>query len=56
MAICIFLASHFKGQQNSIKKISEVFQIKEVDLELCCEMALDENKTTLVYTRWHSFY
>ena len=48
MALCIFIASHFKGQQKSIKKISEVFQIKEVDLELSCEMALGEIKETLL--------
>jgi len=48
MANCIFIASHFKGQQKSIKKVSEAFQIKEVELELSCETALDEIKTTLV--------
>jgi len=47
MALCIFIASHFKGQQKSIKKISEVFKIKEVDLELSCETALGEIKETL---------
>ena len=55
IAICIFLACRFKGQRKSLKKISEVFQIKENFLELCCEMALDEIKTTLVYTRGRSF-
>jgi len=48
IAICIFLASRFKGQQQSLKKISEVFKIKENVLELFCEMALDEIKETLV--------
>jgi hypothetical protein len=50
IAISIFIASRFKGQQKSIKQISEAFQIKESDLELCCEMALDEIKETLVST------
>ena len=50
IAICIFLACRFKGQQKSLKKISEAFQIKENFLELSCEMALDEIKTTLVST------
>lgn len=48
MAVCIFIASRFKGQQKSVKKISKVFQIKEVDLELCCDMALDEIKEILL--------
>ena len=48
MAVCIFIASRFKGQQKSIQKISEAFQIKEVDLELCCKMALDEIKEILL--------
>jgi len=50
IATCIFLASHFKGQQKSLKKISEVFKIREVVLELFCEIALDEVKDTLVST------
>jgi transcription initiation factor TFIIIB Brf1 subunit/transcription initiation factor TFIIB len=50
IAISIFLASRFKGKQKSLKEISEVFQIKENVLDVCCEMALDEIKTTLVYT------
>jgi len=49
IAVCIFLACRFKGKRKSLKEISEVFQIKENVLELCCEMALDEIKTTLVY-------
>ncbi len=49
IAVCIFLASRLKGEQKSIKEISKVFKIKEDVLELCCEMALDEIKTTLVY-------
>ena len=48
MAICIFLAARFKGQQKSLKHISKTFQIKEVVLEMCCEMALDEIKPTLL--------
>ena len=48
IAICIFLASRFKGKQQSLKKISEIFKIKENTLELFCEMALDEIKETLV--------
>ncbi len=50
IAVCIFLASRLKGQQKSLKEISKVFKIKEGTLELCCEMALDEIKITLVYT------
>ncbi len=50
IAICIFLASRFKGQQKSLKKISKVFEIKDIVLELFCEMALDEIKTTLLST------
>ena len=48
IATCIFLASRFKGQKQSLKNISEVFKIKENVLELCCEMALDEIKKVLV--------
>ena len=48
IAICIFLASRFKGKQISLKKISEVFKIREVVLELFCEIALDEIKETLL--------
>lgn len=50
IAVCIFLASRLKGEQKSIKEISKVFKIKEDVIELFCEMALDEIKTTLVYT------
>ena len=50
IAVCIFLASRFKGQQKSLKEISKVFKIKEDVLGLICEMALDEIKTTLVYS------
>ncbi len=50
IAICIFLATRFKGEQKSLKEISQVFKIKEDFLGLICEMALDEIKTTLVYT------
>ncbi len=50
IAISIFLASYFKGEQKSLKEISKVFKIKEDVLELFCEMAMDEIKTTLVYT------
>ena len=50
IAVCIFLASRLKGEQKSLKEISKVFKIKEDVLELFCEMALDEIKTTLVYT------
>jgi len=50
IAICIFLATRFKGEQKSLKEISQVFKIKEDVLVLSCEMALDEIKTTLVYT------
>ena len=48
IAICIFLATRFKGEQQSLKKISEVFKIKENVLEFGCEMALDEIKEALV--------
>jgi len=50
IAICIFLATRFKGEQKSLKEISQVFKIKEDFLGLICEMALDEIKPTLVYT------
>ena len=55
IAISIFLASYFKGQQIPLKKISDVFKIKENLLDMCCEIALDEIKTTLVYTSGRSF-
>jgi len=48
IATCIFLACRFSGQQKSLKKISEVFQINEIFLELCCDRALNEIKTTLI--------
>ena len=49
IAICIFLATRFKGEQKSLTEISQVFKIKEDVLVVSCEMALDEIKTTLVY-------
>ena len=50
IAVSVFLASRFRGDQISLKKISAVFKIREVVLELCGQMALDEIKLTLVST------